>query len=190
LGQSASRLSDRSPAVLCSPMMIKALACQADREMKLVPSLRHGLSCSIDTNDLTVAQATLLTANREVSGDEFSGINVVGMNAANLARGNDNHVGLGRTFGKGYGAGAQRQPPTGQEVGRASGPHGPIDVHSIRWRHSSCLGRDGIKPAQPAKPRKVTIGGAQRKPVFHGQRRQMSVWYKIAMYAGQREKLT
>lgn len=52
------------------------------------------------------------------------------------------------------------------------------------------LGRDGIKPAQPAKPRKITIGGAQRKPVFHGQRSQVSVWYKIAMYARQREKLT
>src|SRR5262245_42185583 len=32
----------------------------------------------------------------EVFGDEFSGINVVGMNAADLARGNNNHVGLGR----------------------------------------------------------------------------------------------
>ncbi len=63
-------------------------------------------------------------------------------------------------------------------------------VHYDQGRHSSCLGRDGIKPAQPAKPRKITIGGAQRKPVFHGQRSQMSVWYKIAMYAGQREKLT
>jgi hypothetical protein len=61
---------------------------------------------------------------------------------------------------------------------------------TIRWRHSSSLGRDGIKPAQPAKPCKITIGGAQRKPVFHGKRSQMSVWYKIAMYAGQREKLT
>src|SRR6266568_9241900 len=61
---------------------------------------------------------------------------------------------------------------------------------TIRWRHSSCLGRDGIKPAQPTKPRKITIGGAQRKPVFHGQHSKMSVLYKIAMYAGQREKLT
>jgi hypothetical protein len=52
------------------------------------------------------------------------------------------------------------------------------------------LGRDGIKPTQSAKPRKITIGGAQRKPVFHGQRSQMSVWYEIAMYARQHEKLT
>jgi hypothetical protein len=54
----------------------------------------------------------------------------------------------------------------------------------------SCLGYDGIKPTQPAKPRKIPIGGAQRKPVFHGQRSQMSVWYEIAMYARQHEKLT
>ena len=73
-----------------------------------------------------------------------------------------------------------------------AGPHiaGGSLRTPIRWRHSSCLGRDGINPTQPAKPRKITIGGAQRKPVFHRQRSQMSVWYKIAMYAGQREKLT
>jgi hypothetical protein len=73
-----------------------------------------------------------------------------------------------------------------------AGPHiaGGSLCTPIRWRHSSCLGRDGIKPTQPARPRKITIGGAQRKPVFHRQRSQMSVWYKIAMYAGQREKLT
>jgi hypothetical protein len=44
--------------------------------------------------------------------------------------------------------------------------------------------RDGIKPAQPAKPRKITI-----EPVFHGEHSQMSVCYKIAVYAGQREEL-
>src|SRR5437016_5535304 len=60
---------------------------------------------------------------------------------------------------------------------------------AIRWRRSSCLGRDGIKPTQPTKPRKITIGGAH-KPVFHSQHSKLSVWYKIAMYAGQREKLT
>jgi len=54
----------------------------------------------------------------------------------------------------------------------------------------SCLGRDGIKPTQTAKPRKITIGRAQRKSVFHGQRSEMSVWYEIAIYARQREKLT
>jgi hypothetical protein len=43
-------------------MMIKTLARQSDRVMKLVSALRHGLSCSIDNNDLTIAQATLLTA--------------------------------------------------------------------------------------------------------------------------------
>ena len=51
-------------------------------------------------------------------------------------------------------------------------------------------GRDGIKPTQTAKPRKITIGRAQRKSVFHGQRSEMSVWYEIAIYARQREKLT
>jgi hypothetical protein len=75
-------------------------------------------------------------------------------------------------------------------LGLTSGPARGCELTRVRWRHSSCLGRDGIKPAQPAKPGKITIGGAQRKPVFHGQRSQMSVWYKIAMYAGQREKLT
>ena len=43
---------------------------------------------------------------------------------------------------------------------------------------------------QSAKPRKITIGRAQRKSVFHGQRSEMSVWYEIAIYARQREKLT
>ena len=42
--------------------MIKALARQSDRVMSLLFSLRHGLSYSVDTNDLTIAQATLLTA--------------------------------------------------------------------------------------------------------------------------------
>jgi hypothetical protein len=46
------------------------------------------------------------------------------------------------------------------------------------------LGRDGIKLAQPAKPRKITIGGAQRKPVFHGEHSEMSVCYKIAVMPG------
>jgi hypothetical protein len=49
-------------------------------------------------------------------------------------------------------------------------------------------GRDGIKPVQSAKPRKITICRAQREPVFHSQCSQMSVWYEIAMYAWQREK--
>jgi hypothetical protein len=35
--------------------------------------------------------------DRKVFGDEFSGINVVGMNAADFGRGNNNHIGLGRT---------------------------------------------------------------------------------------------
>ena len=66
-----------------------------------------------------------------------------------------------------------------------------VGYHSLMLRVSrSCLGYDGIKRTQPAKPRKITIGGAQRKPVFHGQRSQMSDWYEIAMYARQHEKLT
>ena len=80
--------------------------------------------------------------------------------------------------------------PNFASIRRRSSHRGNSLCTTIRWRYSSCLGRDGIKPAQPAKPRKITIGGAQRKPVFHGQRSQMSVWYKIAIYAGQREKLT
>src|SRR5262245_65582045 len=48
--------------------------------------------------------------------------------------------------------------------------------------------RDGIKPAQTAKPRKITVRGAKGKPVFHSQRSQMSVRYEMAMHARQREK--
>src|SRR6266516_346303 len=48
--------------------------------------------------------------------------------------------------------------------------------------------RYGIKPMQSAKPRKITVCRAQGKPVFYGQRSQMSVWYEIAMDARQREK--
>jgi hypothetical protein len=59
-GHRSARLTRTSDG--CSPMMVKALARQADRVMNLVPSLRHALACSIDTNDLTIAQATLLTA--------------------------------------------------------------------------------------------------------------------------------
>src|SRR5262245_29485097 len=48
--------------------------------------------------------------------------------------------------------------------------------------------RDGIKPPQTAKPRKITVRGAKGKPMFHSQRSQMSVRYEIAMHARQREK--
>ena len=41
---------------------------------------------------------------------------------------------------------------------------------------------------QTAKPRKITVRGAQRKPVLHSQCSQMSVRYEIAIYAWQREK--
>jgi hypothetical protein len=37
---------------------------------------------------------------------------------------------------------------------------------------------DQCRQRNPRKPRKITIGRAQRKPVFHGQRSQISVWYK------------
>lgn len=43
-------------------MMIKALARQAERVTNLSQRLRDGLSCSIDTNDLSIPQATLLMA--------------------------------------------------------------------------------------------------------------------------------
>src|SRR5207249_10625479 len=49
-------------------------------------------------------------------------------------------------------------------------------------------GRDGIKPTQTAKPRKITVRGAKGKPVLHSQRSQMSVRDEIAMHARQREK--
>src|SRR5439155_26203153 len=44
-----------------------------------------------------VAALNSIERDREILGDEFSGINVVGMNAADFARSNNNHVGLGRS---------------------------------------------------------------------------------------------
>ena len=43
-----------------------------------------------------VATLNGIKRDREVFGDKFSGISVVGMNAADLPRGDDNHVGPGR----------------------------------------------------------------------------------------------
>jgi hypothetical protein len=47
---------------------------------------------------------------------------------------------------------------------------------------------DRVKPTQTAKPRKITVCGAQCKAVFHSQCRQMGIWYEIAMHSRQREK--
>ena len=51
-----------------------------------------------------------------------------------------------------------------------------------------CSGCDRIKPTQTAKPRKIPVCGAKRKPMFHSQRGQMSVRDEIAMNARQRQK--
>ena len=45
-----------------------------------------------------------------------------------------------------------------------------------------------VKPTQTAKPRKITVCGAQRKPVFHSQCGQMGIGYEIAMHSRQREE--
>ena len=45
-----------------------------------------------------------------------------------------------------------------------------------------------VKPTQAAKPRKITVCGAQCKPVFHSQRGQMGIGYEIAMHSWQREE--
>jgi hypothetical protein len=45
-----------------------------------------------------------------------------------------------------------------------------------------------VKPTQTAKPRKITVRGAQRKPVFHSQCGQMGIWYEIAMHSREREE--
>ena len=49
-------------------------------------------------------------------------------------------------------------------------------------------GWDRVKPTQAAKPRKITVCGAQCKPVFHSQRGQMGIGYEIAMHSRQREE--
>jgi hypothetical protein len=49
-------------------------------------------------------------------------------------------------------------------------------------------GWDRVEPTQTAKPRKITVCGAQRKTVFHSQCGQMGIWYEIAMHSRQREK--
>src|SRR6478672_3783449 len=51
-----------------------------------------------------------------------------------------------------------------------------------------CSGCDRINPTQTAKPRKITVRRAKRKPMFHSQRSQMSVRNEIAVHARQREK--
>jgi hypothetical protein len=45
-----------------------------------------------------------------------------------------------------------------------------------------------VKPTQTAKPRKITVCGVQRKPVFDGQCGQMGIWYEIAIHSRQREE--
>jgi hypothetical protein len=56
--------------------------------------------------------------------------------------------------------------------------------------YGPCSGCDRIKPTQTAKPRKITVRGAKRKPVFHSQRSQISIRDEIAVHARQREKFT
>ena len=56
----------------------------------------------------------------------------------------------------------------------------------IAGRHSALehrLVRDRVKPTQGAKSRKITIRGAQCKPMLDCQRGQMSVRHQIAVHA-------
>ena len=45
-----------------------------------------------------------------------------------------------------------------------------------------------VKPTQTAKPRKITVCGAQCKAVFHSQCGQMGIWYEIAMHSREHEE--